>query len=277
MIVNRVLWGSVLASGYGPFEALYRWEYFLPNLTRYPVWLIQTHTPLVVLAVAAPWLISRAGCHLDQMRHLRSVPIVWGWFIVVVFVSYLFHLPNVGWFWLRYVLPALPPLMVLSSVVLYAMVADADRGLRGLALGLVVIVVAAHNVAYGIRAGIFDVREGERKWQVVGEYIADRLPDDAAFIAKLHTGSIRYYANRFTVRYDWIPPTALDTVVLDLMRLGYRPYIVLEESEEREFRDRFANNRSLEALNQPPIVVLDQATNVHIYDPLARIGPRIAR
>jgi len=198
---------------------------------------------------------------------------VWGCFIFTVFMSYLFHLPNDGWFWLRYILPALPPLMVLSSVVLYAMVADTERGLRGLALAVVVTIVSAHNLTYGVRAGIFAVREGERKWQVVGEYIADRLPDRAVFIAKLHTGSIRYYANRFTVRYDWIPPTALDTVVLDLVRLGYRPYIVLEQSEEPEFRDRFANNQSLEALDQPPVVLLEHASNVHIYDPLPRTGP----
>ena len=36
-----------------------------------------------------------------------------------------------------------------------------------------------------------------------------------------------------------------------------------------KFRDR-----SLESLDQPPIVLLDEATNVHIYDPLARTDRR---
>jgi hypothetical protein len=268
MAVNRALWGSVLASGYGPLDALYSWRNLLPNLARYPRWLIDTQTPIVLLAAVSPWLIARSATAFERTTRPRSVSILWLWFIAAVFLSYLFHLPNDGWFWLRYVLPALPPMMVLAGVVLTEMVAGAERGLRAVVLAVALGLVAAHGLTFSYRAGNFGVREGERKWQAVGEYVAARLPERAAVIAKLHTGSIRYYSGRFTVRYDWIPPMALDMVVADLSRLGYRPFIVLEQSEEEEFRTRFQESRTLDALEHGPAAVLDAATKVRIYDPL---------
>jgi hypothetical protein len=270
MVINRQLWGSVLASGYGPFAMLYSWRNLLPNLERYPLWLVDTETPLVLLALLAPVLIGRELGDADRASAARAVAITWLCFIGTVFLSYLFHLPNDGWFWLRYVLPAFPALLVLTAVVLFAAVDGLDRGRRVVALALIVLVVAGHGIAYGRTAGIFAVKEGERKWQTMGQYVAAELPERAVLIGKLHTGSIRYYANRFTVRYEWIPPDRLDYVVSDLQRLGYAPYIVLEDSEEPDFRARFEGQRTLLALDRLPAVLLDRSTKVRIYDPLDR-------
>ncbi|WP_410968616.1 hypothetical protein, partial [Salmonella sp. SAL4443] len=82
-----------------------------------------------------------------------------------------------------------------------------------------------------------------------------------------------YYSDRLTVRYDFIPPEALDVVIRDLQALGYRPYILLEEWEERGFRARFARDSGVGRLDWPATVVLDHSTRVRIYDPIERGKP----
>jgi hypothetical protein len=80
-----------------------------------------------------------------------------------------------------------------------------------------------------------------------------------------HSGSIRYYANRQTLRYDLMPPDALDRAVRFLMRRNLRPYAVVEEWEEREFTARFrASCRG--DLSWPPVREWRQAVMVRLYD-----------
>ena len=67
-----------------------------------------------------------------------------------------------------------------------------------------------------------------------------------------HSGSIRYYSGRLTVRYDWIPTNRLDNVIEQLRGLGYHPYIVLEAAEMGAFEQRFQGNSELAALNWIP-------------------------
>src|SRR5262245_55961514 len=52
--INDRLFGSPLESGYGALSALYARTNILPNLDRYPRWLVQTHTPFIVLGLFAP-------------------------------------------------------------------------------------------------------------------------------------------------------------------------------------------------------------------------------
>src|SRR5205085_11917775 len=57
--INRSLYGSAWRFGYGELETLYAWADVLPNLDRYPRWLIESETPFMCLAVLAPWLARR--------------------------------------------------------------------------------------------------------------------------------------------------------------------------------------------------------------------------
>jgi hypothetical protein len=260
-IINTRLWGSPLATGYDPFDIQLRWKYVVPNLERYPRWLMTTQTPAVLLALFAPFLPMRR----DLQR--RSVTLMFGCFIAAVFITYLLHQPNNTWFWLRYLLPAFPPLFVLTSAVLTAALARLTRGARLIATAAILGFLAWHGVAFARNDGIFRYREGELKSRAIGEYIAARLPDRAVFVSKLHSGSIRYYSGRLTLRYDFIPPEALDSVIADLRAMGYQPYIVLEDWEEPLFLERFKRYSTLAALDWPPRVLRDHGMKVRIYDP----------
>src|SRR5687767_932106 len=60
-MLNGARYGSPLASGYGDTEVLFSFAHVAPNLSRYPRWLLETQTPLVVLGTIAPLLLWTPG------------------------------------------------------------------------------------------------------------------------------------------------------------------------------------------------------------------------
>jgi hypothetical protein len=150
------------------------------------------------------------------------------------------------------------------------MLARLDRGLRVAATGMIIGLLAWHGVLYGLDQRIFSFREGERRSLAVGEYVARSMPDRAIFISMWHSGSIRYYSGRLTVRYDWILATELDSVIAELQRQGYHPYLVMESWEEAQFLKKFGGYSDLAALDWPPVALNDAGT-VKIYDPADRL------
>jgi hypothetical protein len=268
--LNWKLYGSPLSIGYGPFEALFSWSNLIPNLQRYPTWLLQTETPVVLVALVAPLLISRVSPGTIAGLSPKTITLAWLAFIVLVFLAYVFHTPNNSWFWLRYVLPAFPALLVLTSTGLVAIVARVDRGVRRAVMGVVLGALAWHGVAFTASNGVFGFKEGERKPLAIGEYIAARLPARAIFICLQHSGSVRYYSGRLTIRFDQIPPDSLDGAIEDLQAINYRPYILLEEWEEPTFTERFGRHNAAGRLDWPAAVLLEHTTKVRIYDPSDR-------
>src|SRR4029079_15216737 len=71
--------------------------------------------------------------------------------------------------------------------------------------------------------GAFDIRVQERKYPLAGAFVRDRLPASAFVLAAQHSGSIRYYANRPTLRWDLLSPGRLDEVVATFRAQGYEP------------------------------------------------------
>jgi hypothetical protein len=63
--------------------------------------------------------------------------------------------------------------------------------------------------------------------------VASRTPPEAIVLSVQHSGSVRYYANRTTLRYDWLEESALDGVLRDLAAKGRRAYLVVDDWEEK--------------------------------------------
>ncbi len=50
----------------------------------------------------------------------------------------------------------------------------------------------------------------ERRFAVVGEFVRDELPPNAILLSMQHSGSVRYYSGRLTLRWDLLPPEWLE-------------------------------------------------------------------
>jgi len=83
-----------------------------------------------------------------------------------------------------------------------------------------------------------------------------------------HSGSLRIYADRLTLRYDALDPLWLDRVVAHLQSIGRRPYYVLDGGEVDAFRRRFAAANGMGTLDWPPMATL--GGTIAVYDPIER-------
>ena len=81
-----------------------------------------------------------------------------------------------------------------------------------------------------------------------------------------HSGSVRYYANRTTLRYDWLEEGALDGALRDLAAKGRPAYLVVDDWEEKEFRDRFSPANRAGRLDWAPVARISSSPEVRIFE-----------
>ena len=274
LTLSYTIYGDPLMSGYGAARDLFGLQYISGNLARYPVWLWQTQTPFVYLALGAPllaWLAHR-GRRSNTENNLPAVGrVLWATgFAAVVIGCYLGYFPFDAWWYLRFLLPALPVLLALAAWV-------ACRAIGALAVHwrapvtVVLILALASIYVQTAREGLaFSLREGEQRYVRAGRYAAEHLPLRSVFICVQHSGSLRFYGGSLTLRWDWLDPAWLDRTVDHLRRAGYHPYFALEIQEEDAFRERFSAASPLGRLDWPALADLRQNVVVRFYDPLAR-------
>src|SRR5262249_1349267 len=133
-LLQNAMYGSPFKSGYGDLSLLFKLEHVWPNLQRYPVWLLETETPIVLLAPFTPWLMP------DPLLRRRA----W-WllaFVAAVFICYIPYDVFEAWWYLRFVLPAYPALLVLTATALSALLARTSAVWRAGGFAAVAVLAA---------------------------------------------------------------------------------------------------------------------------------------
>ena len=185
-------------------------------------------------------------------------------------MSYLFYRPFDVWWYLRFLLPMWPMLMLAVAAGIEAVAsrlgASADEPRRAaIAIAAVVALVSVQHLRFLSARSVFDLGRSERKYVDVARFVADHTEPDAVILSHLHSGSLRFYADRLTLRFDILDAGWLDRSLTWLQSGGHHPYLVLDGREVEEFRLRFAGSRA-GALAWPPIGQLNSV--VFVYDAL---------
>jgi 4-amino-4-deoxy-L-arabinose transferase-like glycosyltransferase len=265
--VNQSLYGSAVRSGYGDLESLFKPANAAPNVSRFARWLWQTQGPLVFVCVLAPIVRWRRGRLDEQTRAETSICLVLLAFIGGVFACYLLYTPFEAWWFLRFVLPAFPAMFVLAADAVWIGSRRFPPRLR-VAVPLVFTLVC---VDWGVRLcranNVLELGDVEQKYADVGRFIARELPPNAAVIALLHSGSVRYYSGRTTLRFEWLDPQGLDRAVTYLKSNGLDTYAVLETSELAGFREKFTGQKAVAALERPPLASHTRGVYLYAIDP----------
>jgi hypothetical protein len=91
----------------------------------------------------------------------------------------------------------------------------------------------------------------------------DRTPANAVVLAALHSGSVDYYSDRLTLRWDVMPPDDLRPLLGAIRARGQRVYLVLDENYEVDtFRRRFLDGRDGSVRLEP----LDRIFTVQLFE-----------
>jgi hypothetical protein len=232
--IQSVRYGSPLASGYGSASDVFAFAYIRENLARYPRWITETHTWFIWLSCAAPaWIARRATRPVLAWGALGLATIIWA-----SYLPYLYFHPD-EWFYTRFLLPAIPVMFLFAAAIVVWALRPLSVIVRTAAIVVVTTVMAVHGVQAARNRGAFDVRNQERKYPLAGAFVRDHLPSNAIVLAAQHSGSVRYYADRPTFRWDLLSPTRLDQALATFRSQGYQPYLVVDGGEYDEFRMRF--------------------------------------
>jgi hypothetical protein len=263
--INATVYGAPWISGYGTLADLYAVSYVSTNVSQFLRWLLETQTPVVALALV--YFVVPHVCRDASIRHPR---LLLGGAIGVVWLSYLFYVPFDAWWYLRFLLPAWPATMLLVAVVLDAiarrMMRPRDASVFVLAATL---VLAASGVRVAAKRYAFDIGRAERRYVDVARFVSGHTDPDAVLISLQHSGTLRLYANRLTLRFDQLDAAWLDRAVAFLRERGRHPYVVLEGAEIDLFTRRFGALNELGRLDWRPFATLAGA-DVSIYDAASR-------
>jgi hypothetical protein len=264
MAINARVYGSPFASGYGRPSLYYSWAYAATNLRRYATSLIEVQTPLV--ALAGLFFVMPSWFPRSRIPFPRALT---GGSLLVVLLSYLFYVPFDAWWYLRFFLPAWPVLMLLTAGAIDAIAGQLSPRAAPALVWASVALLAWRGVQMAADRSAFDLGRGDRRYVNVARFVADHTDPNAVIFSMQHSGSLRLYAGRLTLRWDLLDPTWLDRAVAHLQSIGRRPYFVLEDYEVEEFKSRFAGSSGLGALGWRPIAQLWEPS-VFVYDPIDR-------
>ena len=227
-----------------------------PNLDRYTRWLWQTHTPILALAAAAPFLVARRATAWLALALAAATMLV-----------YLPYRVFDDWWYIRFLLPAIPFLIALSVAAVARIVGRADRAavrVDGDDCHSWCVVGARRDRAPRVRSSrvgaAFHRRRPLRARQTAGE------------CRRCHRETQRqrahYYAQRPTVAWDTLDPDTLDRALDFLRDRGLVPMLMIDAEEEAAFRAKFAESSLIGRLDWPPVTRVGRT--VRIYDPADR-------
>ena len=253
LLMNRAVYGSALASGYGDVEALFSISHVNANLANYSRAIFQTQNVVPAVGLLAPIVFSGIK---------RKATIVLLAFAAVCFTIYLLYSPFPEWWYLRFLIPAIVVLLVLASSVGVQLLSKANMGGLIPITAVVLAIVATRNA--GDRQ-VFELQRMEGRYRETAEFVRDRLPPNAVLLTVWQSGSIRFHAGRETVLWESLDPEWLDRSLVWLRSKQLQPYLLFERREEQEFRERFGDRSELGRLDWPPRFDLNR--QVRIYDP----------
>ena len=242
--VNNYLYGSPFESGYGPLSPGFTYDNAFRNLKNYPLWWLESQSVLAFIFVFAAFK--------HHTSHTREAIVLMA-FSAAVFLAYLFYIPFDVWWFLRFLIPAMPLAFLFCADALDSLTTRLPQALRFATLSAFTIAMMAYTVNFSRQQAVLNPGEGEQKYVDAGVFIDRATPPGAIVLSMQHSGSIRYYSGRLTFRYDSLDPEWLDRAIATLEQMGRPVYLLLDEWEVAPFRARFTGQRILAQLDAEPV------------------------
>ncbi len=230
MAIQNHLFGSPFLTGYGGGAALFSWSHVATNVK---IFMRQGWGVLGPLWI--PGLIIGLFASRPEPRGKPAA------IFAAVILPYLFYLPFDHWETLRFLLPGIVPLTVVAADGLMHIARMPRKPVLTAAVVIAFLAIVAGRSETLLRtSSVWDVASMEARYPLAGEWINVNTPQASVVMANQHSGSLRWYGKRQTIRWDFIAPDQLVTTVRDLQSHGATVYVALEGDEVAMFDQRFA-------------------------------------
>jgi 4-amino-4-deoxy-L-arabinose transferase-like glycosyltransferase len=251
-ILQWLLYGSPLRSGYGSAEELFALANVGANASRYVTWLMTT-SPVLLLALVGFWRLRRD-------RATRSLVA----FAILVIAAYLAYAVFDDWSYLRFLLPALAVFAIFASVALAAALDRVRVALRPALAFAIMLVIVASGIAVARSKDTFRLSAQLRRVGQVADFVRGQAEPNAVIVAGEQSGSMRYYTGKSILRWEAASADAMGVAVRELDRTSRPIYIVLDAWEESLFRAKYAFTPSV-ALDWPPVLEAGSSNRTRVW------------
>ena len=231
IVMQNHLFGSPFATGYGDASALFSFAHVITNLGIFAKrgWMV----------VGPLWILGLIIGLFAARPEPRSKPAI---IFVAVTLPYLFYLPFDHWETLRFLLPGIVPLTVtVADGLIHFARMPRSRVAAAVILCAFTAIAVAQSELLLRRSSVWEVASLEARYPLAGEWIHVNTPANSIVLANQHSGSLRWYGQRQTLRWDLIAPEELSTTVGELESHGATVYVALEGAEIEMFDSKFAN------------------------------------
>ena len=230
MAIQDHLFGSPFSTGYGATAALFSSTHVATNLG-----IFLRHGWTVVGPLWVPGLIIGLFAARPEPRWKPAA------IFVAVTLPYLFYLPFDHWETLRFLLPGLVPLTVLvADGLIHIARSPRQPAIAAAVIIALMAIVAGRSEILLRKSSVWDVASMEARYPLAGEWVNVNTPQQSVVLANQHSGSLRWYGKRQTLRWDLVEPSQLAPTIQELQSHGATVYVALEGDEVAMFERRFA-------------------------------------
>jgi hypothetical protein len=244
-----VTYGTPFESGYGNTAEYFSLSHIVPNARNYAQWFTEVHTPLGFLGLAALALPIQA---IWPAAVERSAVAAFALITGVVIAEFLVYLVLDNSSYLRFFLVCYPFIM-LGLASLAMSIARVHSIVGPLVAAALLITVAARSVSLIPTWNILIHSRIEAAFADVAEHVRRMTPDNSVVLAMNHSGSLRYYAGRVTLRWDNLQADWLDRAVAWMAERGVHTYALVDDFELPEVVRRFEGQKLVATLERPPV------------------------
>lgn len=197
MLISQHIYDDPFATGYGSVTDMFTsFEGFVIRFQHYLFWLAALAGPLVAPGGMTAWF--------DRNTDRWTRVMLAAWFLPF-FLFYCWYVPYETWWYTRFLLPALPALIIGGLVVLRSYWPEVEGRWRALP-AFVIAGTLAVEVAQCARFQVLENHKLEEKLREPALGATRHLPPDAIVIVGHLNGAVRYYTGRDLVNVEGIGP-----------------------------------------------------------------------
>ncbi|BCS33592.1 hypothetical protein TBR22_A28190 [Luteitalea sp. TBR-22] len=247
---QATLYGAPLATGYGAPGQLFSVAHVPTNLARYTMWLWQALSPVTVLGGVA-WLVGL----VRTSRVPAAVVLLAGTTVGL----YLVYLPWPHWTFARFLLPALPVLVVGAVITWSALTAARPLVFAGL-----VLIALGWQLHFTERSELRHTRTAMSRFAELPDRLKAAGLDGAFAATRLHSGSLRFYGGPRTVRWDLISRDELAAAARAARAQGRRA-LLIDDSDDRDAFEAAFGPLTCWVDPAAPLLTLERHAQVRVF------------
>lgn len=194
---NWRVYGSPVLTGYGDVSSAFSREFLSHNLAHFARWIPALLSPVIMLVLAAPFLPA---------ARQRGYGMLAAWWVTLTGFYSFYYNSGETWWYLRFILPAFPAL-ILGSLAVLATSAQAFRvrtRLGLVAVSGVLLFAAGWQIRQIQHLAVMTFEQGERNYPDAAHWAQKNLPANSAIFCLQVSGAFYYYSDFMMVRWDQV-------------------------------------------------------------------------